>query len=117
MAQSALQSGHGNKASLLGGVLRRLDEALENASERYLAANRRFAQAPRDIEAVQAGRDAAMRRRTEDTIPAFRRLSARAREYPLRVLGAVTQPRRAGRINLNFIGAPRPTKMGTTLSS
>jgi len=85
MAQSALQSGHGNKAPLLGGILRRLDEALENASERYLAANRRFAQASRDIEAVQAGGDAAMRRRTEDTIPAFRQLSARAREYLLRV--------------------------------
>jgi len=85
MAQSALQSGHGNKAPLLGGILRRLDEALENASERYLAANRRFAQASRDIEAVQAGGDAARRRRTEDTIPAFRQLSARAREYLLRV--------------------------------
>ena len=83
MAQSALKSGHGNKARLLRGFLRRLDEALENASERYLAANRRFAQASRDIEAVQAGGDAAMRRRTEDTIPAFRQLSAR--EYLLRV--------------------------------
>jgi hypothetical protein len=85
MAQSALKSGHGNKARLLRGFLRRLDEALENASERYLAANRRFAQASRDIEAVQAGGDAAMRRRTEGTIPAFRQLSARAREYLLRV--------------------------------
>ena len=83
MAQSALQSGHGNKAPLLGGILRRLDEALENASERYLAANRRFAQASRDIEAVQAGGDAAMRGRIEDTVPAFRQLSAR--EYLLRV--------------------------------
>ena len=69
MAQSALQ----------------LDDVLDNAFEEYLAANRRFAQASRDIEAVQAGGDAAMRRRTEDTIPAFRQLSARAREYLLRV--------------------------------
>jgi hypothetical protein len=70
-AQSALQSGHGNKARLLRGVPRQLDQALENASEGYLAANRRFAQASCDIEAVQVGRDAAMRGRTEDTVPAF----------------------------------------------
>ena len=70
MAQSALQSGHGNKARQLRGVLRQLDDVLENAFEEYLAANRRFAQASLDIEAVQAGRDAAMRGRTEDTAAA-----------------------------------------------
>jgi hypothetical protein len=69
--QSAVQSGHGNRARLLRDVLSEVDRALENASEGYLAANRRFAQAPRYIEAVQAGRDAALRGRTEDTILAF----------------------------------------------
>ena len=44
---------------------------MENASEGYLAANQRFAQATCDIEAVQAGRDAAIPGRTEDTIPTF----------------------------------------------
>jgi len=70
MAQSAA-----NKARLLRGVLRQLDASLENASEGYLAANQRFAQASRNIEDVQAGRDAALRGRTEDTIPAFRALT------------------------------------------
>ena len=68
MAQSALP-GHGNKARQLRGVLCQL-EVLENAFEEYLAANRRFAQASLDIEAVQAGREAAMRGRTEDTAAA-----------------------------------------------
>jgi hypothetical protein len=39
-----------------------------------LAANLRFAQATRNIEAVQTGRNAAMRGRAEDTIPAFQAL-------------------------------------------
>jgi hypothetical protein len=78
--QSALRSGHGNRARLLRGVLREVDRALENASEGYLAANQRFAQASRDIEAVQAGRGAAMRGWTEDTIPAFRALTPRGQQ-------------------------------------
>jgi hypothetical protein len=40
---------------LLRGVLRQLDQSLENASEGFLQANRNYAQASRDIEAVQAG--------------------------------------------------------------
>jgi len=60
----------------LGGVLGEVDRALENASEGYLAANLRFAQATRNIEAVQTGRNAAMRGRAEDTIPAFQALQA-----------------------------------------
>jgi hypothetical protein len=59
--QSARQSGYGNKARILRGVLGEVDRALENASEGYLAANQRFAQASRNIEAIQTGRDAAMR--------------------------------------------------------
>jgi hypothetical protein len=74
LAQSAAQSGHGNKARLLRGVLRQLDQSLENASEGFLQANRNFAQASRNIEAVQAGRQAATRGRTADVIPAYQAL-------------------------------------------
>jgi hypothetical protein len=74
-AQTARQGGQGNKARLLGGVLRQIDAAMENASAGHLAANRNFAQASRDIEAVQTGRQAATRGRTEDTIPAYGALS------------------------------------------
>jgi hypothetical protein len=52
-------------------VLGEVDRSLENASQENLAANRRFAQASGNIEAVSAARDAAMRGRTKDTIPAF----------------------------------------------
>jgi hypothetical protein len=68
MAQSAAQSGQGNKARLLRGVLAQLDQSLENASEGFFQANRNFAQASRDIEAVQTGRQAATRGRSEDLI-------------------------------------------------
>ena len=74
-AQSARQGGHGNRARLIGGAVRQLDTAMENASAGHLAANRNFAQASRDIEAVQAGRQAATRGRTEDTIPQFQSLT------------------------------------------
>jgi hypothetical protein len=73
-AQSAQQNGNGNRARLIGGAVRQLDAAMENASPGYRAANANFAQASRDIDAVQAGRNAAMRGRTEDTIPAFQGL-------------------------------------------
>ena len=74
MTQSAAQSGQGNKARLLRGVLHQLDQSLENASEGFFQANRNFAQASRDIEAVQAGRQAATRGRSEDIIPAYQAL-------------------------------------------
>jgi hypothetical protein len=51
---------------------------LENASEGFLQANRNYAQAPCDIEAVQAGRQAATRGRSEDTIPAYQALRPEA---------------------------------------
>jgi hypothetical protein len=76
--QRAVRAGEGNKARLLGGVLRQVDAAMENASAGHLAANRSFAQASRDIEAVQTGRDAFMRGRTEDSIPAFNALRPEA---------------------------------------
>lgn len=73
-AQSAMQSGLGNKARLIRGAVAQLDTAMENASAGHLAANRNFAQASRNIDAVDQGRTAAMRGRTEDTIPAFQGL-------------------------------------------
>lgn len=72
--QAARQGGQGNKARILGGVLRELDTSLENASEGFRAANANFAQRTRNIEAVDQGTAAAMRGRTEDTIPAFQAL-------------------------------------------
>jgi hypothetical protein len=80
MAQAAQQSGYGNKARLLRGVLRELDASMENASAGHLAANRGFAQASRDIEAVQTGRDAFNRGRTEDVVPAFQSLRPEAQQ-------------------------------------
>jgi hypothetical protein len=62
-------------AGLFRGVLREIDGAMENTFEGYLAANRNFAQATHNIEAIQASSDAAMRGRTEDTVPAFQRLT------------------------------------------
>jgi hypothetical protein len=72
--QQARQSGAGNRARLLGDVLREMDGAMEAASAGHRQANANFAQASRNIEAVGSGRDAALRGRTEDTIPAFRAL-------------------------------------------
>jgi hypothetical protein len=74
MAQSAAQAGHGNKARLLRGALRQLDQSLENASEGFVQASRNFAQASRYIEAVQAGREAATHGRSEDVISAYQAL-------------------------------------------
>src|SRR5205085_1913384 len=73
--QAAQRAGAGNKARLLGGLLRRIDMAMENASAGHLEANRNFSQASRDIEAVQAGREAATRGRSEDVIPRYQSLS------------------------------------------
>jgi hypothetical protein len=72
--QSAVRSGANNKARLLGGAMRQLDAALEDASPGFRAANANFSQASRDIDAIGAGRDAFSRGRTETTIPAFNAL-------------------------------------------
>jgi hypothetical protein len=48
---------------------------MENASECYLQANRNFAQATRNIDAIKAGSNAARRGRVEDTIPALNGLT------------------------------------------
>jgi hypothetical protein len=62
----------------LGGVLRQLDASLENSSNGFRQANANFSQASRDIDAVGQGRDAFMRGRTENTIPAFNALRPEA---------------------------------------
>lgn len=74
MAQSAQRAGQGNRARLLGGVLRQMDASMEAASPGFQKANRNFSQASKDIEAIGTGRNAAMRGRPEDTIPAFQGL-------------------------------------------
>lgn len=71
-AQKAFQSGAGNKGSLLKGVVRQIDNAMEAASDGYKAANAQHTAGSRAIDAVDEGRSAAMRGRTEDIIPAFR---------------------------------------------
>lgn len=76
--QSAVRAGAGNKARLLGGAMRQLDAALENASPGFRQANANFSQASRDIEAIGTGRDAFQRGRTADTIPAFNALRPEA---------------------------------------
>ena len=51
--------------------MRQLDAALEDASPGFRQANANFARSSRDLGAIGAGRDAFLRGRTEDTIPAF----------------------------------------------
>jgi len=69
--------GRATKLGCFGG-LHQLGQSLENASEGFFQANRNFAQASRDIEAVQAGRQAATRGRSEDIIPAYQALRPEA---------------------------------------
>jgi hypothetical protein len=70
-AQSARQNGNGNRARLIGQAVRELDAGLEAASPGYRQANANFRQRSQDIEAIDTGRQAAMRGRPEDTIPTF----------------------------------------------
>jgi hypothetical protein len=78
--QKATRAGENNKARLLGGVLRQLDESLENASPGFRQANADFRGASQDIAAIDQGRTAATRGRTEDTIPAFNALRPRGQQ-------------------------------------
>lgn len=64
-----------NRGRLLRQALNQLDNSLEAASPGFRQANQNFAQASRNIEQVGEGRTAAMRGRSEDTIPAFQRLA------------------------------------------
>lgn len=79
-AKKADRAGEGNKSRLVGGAVRKLDSAMEDASDGFKAANANFAQGSRNIDAVQTGRNAAMRGRTEDTIPAFQALQPPGRQ-------------------------------------
>jgi hypothetical protein len=79
-AQSAMQSGYGNRARLIRGAIGHLDTSMENASNGFRQANRNFAQSSRDIEAVGQGRDAFNRGRTEDVIPAFNAMRPEAQQ-------------------------------------
>jgi hypothetical protein len=74
-AQAAVRAGMGKRAHAIGEVVREMDNALEAASGGYRQANRNFAQASRDIEAIDTGRTAALRGRSEDTVPQFGGLS------------------------------------------
>lgn len=71
--QKAFQSGAGNKGRLLKDALKQVDNSLEASSEGYKQANRNFAQASRDIDAVGQGHAASsnQRARSEDVIPEF----------------------------------------------
>lgn len=78
--QKAVRGGEGNRARLLGGVLRQLDTSLENSSAGFRDANANFSRASRNIDAIGEGRSAALKGRTEDTIPAFRNLSGEGQQ-------------------------------------
>lgn len=72
MIEVATRQGAGNRARLLTEVRNRLDDALSRASAPYAQARDAFHRASREIDAVEVGKDAAMRGRSEDTIGAFR---------------------------------------------
>lgn len=69
--QMAVQRGQGNRARMLGQVLREIDTAMEAASPGFRRANAQYAAHSRDIEAVGQGRNAAQRGRSEDVIRDF----------------------------------------------
>lgn len=73
---AADRAGAGNKARLLRQAMTEMDAAMEQASPGYMAANRAHAAASRAIDAVDLGRQAATRGRTENTVPAFRAMPA-----------------------------------------
>lgn len=79
-AQAARQGGKGKRAHALGEIVREMDAAIENSSSGFRQANRNFAQATRDIEAIDTGRTAALRGRPEDTVPAFQGLPQRGQQ-------------------------------------
>jgi len=80
MVEAAKRAGQGNRARLLGGVLREMDNAMEQASTGFKAANRNFSQSSKDIAAVDEGRTAALRGRVEDTVPRFQSLTPEGKQ-------------------------------------
>jgi len=99
-------------AGLFRGVIREIDGAMENTSEGYLEANRNFAQAARNIEAIQAGSDAAMRGRTEDTVSAFQRLTPQGGSGAFRAWTRSLSKRKALSLRAD---ARRPIKFSFTM--
>ena len=75
MIGRATRAGAGNQARLLTGVKQEIDRALEAASAPYASARNAFREGSREIEAVDTGRQAAMRGRPADTIPAFQAMT------------------------------------------
>lgn len=71
MIGRATRSGASNQARLLIQVRNELDNALAAASQPYAAARDAFRAGSREIEGVEAGRQAARRGRPEDTLAAF----------------------------------------------
>ena len=71
----ATARGNGAVVAELTPIQRELDDALARSSQRYAGARDTYAAQSREIEAVGQGRGAAMRGRTEDTVPAFRGLA------------------------------------------
>lgn len=61
----------GTAANLLRPARNALDEQLAQSSQPYATARNAYRQGSQNIEAVDTGRNAAMRGRSEDTIPAF----------------------------------------------
>jgi hypothetical protein len=77
---AAFRAGQGNRARELRRAVNALDTAMEQASSTFRQNNRNFAQASRNIDAVDTGRQAATRGRTEDTIPAFQALQPQGQQ-------------------------------------
>lgn len=75
MIERATRAGSNNQARMLTTVRQRLDESLASASEPYSAARDAYRQGSRQIEAVDTGRSAATRGRSEDTTRTFAALS------------------------------------------
>jgi hypothetical protein len=71
MITKAEGQGAGNRAHYLSNVQRILDNTLANASAPYARARDAFAAASRRIEAVGAGKSAAMRGRAPDTVSVY----------------------------------------------
>jgi hypothetical protein len=78
--QTARQGGQNNRARLLQQVLTRLDTSLENASPRFRQANRDFAGASTNIDAIEQGGHAAQRGRTADILADFNSLQPRGQQ-------------------------------------
>jgi len=87
--EKANRAGEGNKVRLLTQVRNELDRSMENASEGFRATNAEFRARSGAIDAIQDGRQAAQRGRSEDVIADFR---ARPREQQLTFRAGYADP-------------------------